>query len=135
MEARPGVVLQGHRDGRAVHLHAASKNGRRAVGNLLLTTTGCARRTLTSFRLSDWARAALDKDEVGFVHNPVFVVVGRAPRELDGQPDTGIGTYLNDSITHRRGRMMEHYDTEDECKAALWQPRSPVSVTARTLTS
>jgi hypothetical protein len=29
---------------------------------------------------------------------PVFVVVGRAPRDSAAKPDTSIGAYLNDEI-------------------------------------
>ena len=33
-----------------------------------------------------------------WVDVPVFVVVGRAPRDSAAKPDTSIGTYLNDEI-------------------------------------
>jgi hypothetical protein len=35
---------------------------------------------------------------VGFVDVPVFVVIGRAPRDSATKPDTSIGTFLNDEI-------------------------------------
>ena len=35
---------------------------------------------------------------VGFVSTPVFVVVGRAPRDSAAKPDTSIGAYLDDKL-------------------------------------
>ena len=40
---------------------------------------------------------------VGFVITPVFVVVGRQPRDSVAKPDTSIGAYLNDEIPFEGG--------------------------------
>jgi hypothetical protein len=80
----------------------SSKTGRRAVGNLLrhydrvrkAHPDDCpvVRLKVGGFPHSD--------DRVGWVKVPVFVVVGRRPRDSSAVPDTSPSGDMNDSIPH-----------------------------------
>jgi hypothetical protein len=75
-----------------------SKTGRKAVGNLLRHYTRMKKShpdELPVVRLGKGGFQHSDQ-RVGFVVTPVFVVVGRAPRDSAATPDTSVGTFLND---------------------------------------
>jgi hypothetical protein len=93
------LVLQGA-NGELFTFATSSKTGCRAVGNLLKHYDRMAKKypdELPVVRLK--VGGFPHKDErVGFVKTPVFVVVGRAPRDSAAKPDTSLAADLNDDI-------------------------------------
>ena len=94
------IVLQNTETQELFTFSTSSKTGRRAVGNLLRHYTRM-RKThpdeLPVIRLGKGGFEHKDK-RVGFVDTPVFVVVGRAPRDSATKPDTSVGAFLDDEI-------------------------------------
>lgn len=80
----------------------SSRTGRRAVGNLLRHFDRMRRHhpdELPVVRLAKGGFKHRD-DRIGWVNVPLFVVVGRAPRDSATKPDTSIAAVLNDEIPH-----------------------------------
>ena len=80
----------------------SSKTGRRAVGNLLRHYDRVRKAhpddcPVVRLKVGGFPH---DDDRVGWVKVPVFVVVGRRPRDSSAIPDTSPGSDLNDSIPH-----------------------------------
>ena len=80
----------------------SSKTGRRAVGNLLRHYDRVRKAhpddcPVVRLKVGGFPH---DDDRVGWVKVPVFVVVGRRPRDSSAIPDTSPGGDLNDSIPH-----------------------------------
>jgi hypothetical protein len=80
----------------------SSKTGRRAVGNLLRHYDRVRKAhpddcPVVRLKVGGFPH---DDDRVGWVKVPVFVVVGRRPRDSSAIPDTTPGGDLNDSIPH-----------------------------------
>jgi len=76
--------------------------GRRAVGNLLRHYDRMQKMhadELLVVRLKTGGFNHRD-ERIGWVHTPVFAVVGRAPRDGAVKPDTSLPTDLNDQIPY-----------------------------------
>ena len=94
------IVLQNTETQELFTFSTSSKTGRRAVGNLLRHYQRMQKTRpdeLPVIRLGKGGFQHRDT-RVGFVSTPVFVVVGRAPRDSAAKPDTSIGAYLDDTI-------------------------------------
>jgi hypothetical protein len=95
------LVLQNTETAELFTFSTSSRTGRRAVGTLLRHYERMQKARpdeLPVIRLSTGGFQHKDT-RVGWVSVPVFVVVGRAPRDSAAKPDTSIGAYLNDEIT------------------------------------
>jgi len=81
---------------------ASSLTGRRAIGHLLrhydrLQKTHADMFPVIRLKVGGFQH----RDErVGWVHVPVFAVVGRAPKDSAAKPDSSIGADLNDEIPY-----------------------------------
>jgi len=77
-----------------------SRTGRRAVGNLLRHYDRMHRANPDELPVIRLGKGGFQHKDarVGHVSVPVFVVVGRAPRDSAAKPDTSIGTYLNNAV-------------------------------------
>jgi hypothetical protein len=79
---------------------ASSLTGRRAIGHLLrhydrLQKTHADMFPVIRLKVGGFQH----RDErVGWVHVPVFAVVGRAPKDSAAKPDSSIGTDMNDQL-------------------------------------
>jgi hypothetical protein len=96
------IVLQHVETRELFTFSTSSKTGRRAVGNLLRHFTRMQKThpdELPVIRLGKGGYTHRDS-RVAWVATPVFVVVGRAPRDGTAKPDTSTGAYLNDAIPH-----------------------------------
>lgn len=94
------IVLQNTETQELFTFSTSSKTGRRAVGNLLRHYTRMRKTRpdeLPVVRLGTGGFEHKDK-RVGFVDVPVFVVVGRAPRDSAARPDTSLAADLDDEI-------------------------------------
>jgi hypothetical protein len=94
------IVLQDTETAELFTFSTSSRTGRRAVGNLLRHYTRMHKThpdQLPVIRLGKGGFQHKDA-RVGFVSTPVFVVVGRAPRDSAAKPDTSIGTFLDDVV-------------------------------------
>jgi hypothetical protein len=94
------LVLQSGATAELFTFQTSSKTGRRAVGNLLRHYDRMARThpdQLPVVKLKTGGFQHKD-DRIGFVATPLFVVVGRAPRDSAAKPDTSIEADLNDEI-------------------------------------
>jgi hypothetical protein len=94
------LVLQ-HCDTRELFTFSTqSVSGRRAVGNLLrhydrMQRSGSGELPVVRLRAGGFNHR---DDRIGWVPVPVFVVVGRAPRDSAQRPDTSPAADLNDAI-------------------------------------
>lgn len=94
------IVLQNPETQELFTFSTSSRTGRRAVGNLLRHYTRMVKThpdQLPVIRLGKGGFEHKDK-RVGFVDTPVFVVVGRAPRNSAAKPDTSIGAFIDDKL-------------------------------------
>jgi hypothetical protein len=94
------LVLQNTETAELYTFTTSSKTGRRAVGQLLRHYERMQRTKpdeLPVIRLGKGGFKHKDS-RVGWVDTPVFVVVGRAPRDSAAKPDTSLGTFLDDKI-------------------------------------
>ena len=94
------IVLQNVETNELFTFSTTSKTGRRAVGNLLRHYERMQRTRPDELPVIRLGKGGFQHKDtrVGFVSTPVFVVIGRAPRDNATKPDTSIGTYLNDEI-------------------------------------
>ena len=78
----------------------SSKTGRRAVGKLLRHYQRMQRTRPDELPVIRLGKGGFKHNDsrVGWVDTPVFVVVGRAPRDSAAKPDTSLGTFLDDKI-------------------------------------
>jgi hypothetical protein len=78
----------------------SSRTGRRAAGNLLRHFDRMAKTHPDQYPVVRLKKGGFNhKDErIGWVHTPVFAVVGRAPRDSAAKPDTSPSGDMNDSI-------------------------------------
>jgi hypothetical protein len=79
---------------------AMNPTGRRAVANLLahynrMVRSGSSDYPVVRLRPGKYRSR---RERVGWVHVPVFVVVGKAPRDSAARPDTSLSADLNDEI-------------------------------------
>jgi hypothetical protein len=95
------LVLQGD-NSELFTFATSSMTGRRAVGNLLrhydrMQRTHPDELPVVQLRTGGFQH----RDErIGWVHTPVFAVVGRAPRDSAAKPDTSPAADLNDQIPY-----------------------------------
>jgi hypothetical protein len=94
------IVLQNIDTNELFTFSTTSKTGRRAVGNLLRHYTRMQKNRPDELPVVRLGKGGFQHKDtrVGFVATPVFVVIGRAPRDSATKPDTSLGTYLNDEI-------------------------------------
>jgi hypothetical protein len=95
------LVLQGE-NSELFTFATSSMTGRRAVGNLLRHFDRMQKThpdELPVVRLRTGGFQHRD-DRIGWVHTPVFAVVGRAPRDSAAKPDTSPAGDLNDQIPY-----------------------------------
>jgi hypothetical protein len=94
------LVLQNTETKELYTFATTSKTGRRAVGNLLKHYDRMRRdgsNELPVVRLKSGGFNHRD-DRIGWVHVPVFVICGRAPRDSAVKPDTSLAANMNDEI-------------------------------------
>jgi hypothetical protein len=94
------LPLQSTSTGELFTFVTASKTGRRAVGNLLRHFERMRRASpdeIPVIRLGKGGFAHKD-ERVGFVITPMFVVVGKSPRDGVVKPDTSTAGVLQDEI-------------------------------------
>jgi hypothetical protein len=94
------VVLQNVETRELFTFTTSSKTGRRAVGNLLRHFTRMAKTHPDELPVVRLGKGGYDHRDsrVGWVAVPVFVVVGRAPRDGTAKPDTSVGKYIDDEL-------------------------------------
>jgi hypothetical protein len=95
------LVLQGD-NSELFTFATSSMTGRRAVGNLLRhydRTQKAHPDELPVVRLKTGGFNHRD-ERIGWVHTPVFAVVGRAPRDSAAKPDTSLPADLNDELPY-----------------------------------
>jgi hypothetical protein len=93
------LVLQGA-NSELFTFATSSMTGRRAVGNLLRHYDRMQKThpdELPVVRLKTGGFQHRD-ERIGWVHTPVFAVVGRAPRDSAAKPDTSLSADLNDQL-------------------------------------
>ena len=95
------LVLQGN-NAELFTFATSSMTGRRAVGNLLRHYDRLQKShpdELPAVRLKTGGFNHRD-ERIGWVHTPVFAVVGRAPRDSAAKPNTSLPADLNDEIPY-----------------------------------
>ena len=94
------IVLQHAETQELFTFSTSSKTGRRAVGNLLRHYQRMQRTRPDELPVIRLGKGGFQRKDsrVGWVDTPVFVVVGKVPRDSAAKPDTSIGAYLNDEI-------------------------------------
>jgi hypothetical protein len=96
------IVLQHGESGELYTFATSSMTGQRAVGNLLrhydrMQKTNPGELPVIRLKVGGFNH----RDErIGWVHTPVFAVVGRAPRDSAAKPDTSLKADLNDEIPY-----------------------------------
>jgi hypothetical protein len=96
------VILQDTTTSELYTFVTSSVTGRKAVGNLLRHYDRMRRHHPDDLPVVRLGKGGFNyKDSrVGWVDVPLFVVVGRAPRDSAAKPDTSISAALNDEIPH-----------------------------------
>jgi hypothetical protein len=94
------IVLQNTETRELYTFATTSKTGRRAVGNLLKHYDRMRRDSTNELPVVRLKAGGFNHrdDRIGWVHVPVFVICGRAPRDSAIKPDTSLATNMNDSI-------------------------------------
>jgi hypothetical protein len=94
------VVLQRTGTDELFTFGTTSQTGRRAVGNLLRHYSRMQKANANELPVVRLQAGGFNhRDErIGWVHTPVFVVRGRAPRDSAIKPDTSAGADMNDEI-------------------------------------
>jgi hypothetical protein len=96
------LVLQHGESGELYTFATSSMTGRRACGNLLRHYDRMQKTNpgeLPVVRLKTGGFNHRD-ERIGWVHTPVFAVVGRAPRDSVAKPDTSLKADLEDEIPY-----------------------------------
>ena len=95
------IVLQNTETQELFTFSTSSKTGRRAVGNLLRHFQRMGRTRPDELPVVKLGKGGFQHKDtrVGWVDCvPVFVVVGRAPRDSAAKPHTSIETFISDQI-------------------------------------
>ena len=94
------LVLQRGDTGELFTFTTSSKTGRRAVGNLLHHFNRLQKTHPDMFPVVRLKKGGYTHKDtrVGWVHTPVFAVVGRAPRGSTAKPDTSLKSDLDDEL-------------------------------------
>jgi hypothetical protein len=94
------IVLQHTNTQELFTFSTSSKTGRRAVGNVLRHYERMQRNHPDELPVIKLGKGGFKHRDtrVGWVDVPLFVVVGRTPRDSAAKPDTSVGTFLNDDI-------------------------------------
>jgi hypothetical protein len=94
------LVLQNTATAELFTFTTNTRTGRRAVGNLLRSYTRMKKTHPDELPVIRLGKGGFNhKDSrVGWVDVPVFIVVGRAPRDSTAKPDTSTEAFLNDAL-------------------------------------
>jgi hypothetical protein len=96
------VVLQSSTTCELYTFSTTSRTGRRAVASALKHYDRMSRSHPDTYPVVRLGKGGFKHKDVrvGWVDTPVFVVVGRAPRDSAAKPDTSISALLNDEVPH-----------------------------------
>jgi hypothetical protein len=99
-QSQVNLVLQNVQTGELFTFSTTSQTGRRAVGNLLRHYNRMLRATPDDYPVVRLKSGGFNHKDtrVGWVHCPVFAVVGRTPRNAAATPDTSPAGDMDDQI-------------------------------------